>query len=58
MLCSYSSVQRAEKVDVKTEKKIESKHGFQAITSIRRKRGFPGWKIKDLAHTKGKLDDG
>lgn len=40
------------------KKKIEAEHGFQAVTTVRRKRGFPGWKVEDLAHTKGKLDDG
>lgn len=57
VLCSYSSVHRAGKVDAKTEKK-KAEHGFQAVTIVRRKRGFPGWKVKDLAHTKGMLDDG
>ena len=45
VLCSYSCVQRTGKIYVKIEKKIESKDSFQAVTIVRRKRGFPGWKV-------------
>ena len=43
VLCSYSCVQRTGKIYVKIEKK--SKDSFQAVTIVRRKGIFPGWKV-------------
>lgn len=58
MNCVPLPVLRGQGRYMSKQKKTEAKHGFQAVTSIIRKRGLSwieGW---NLAHTRGKLYDG